>query len=285
MDFEYSPYQGSRVNWLTTPEDRAAFTAHRDGATLVSCDGQPVAALTTWRNPLHPYLLRFMTIAAAAADSLPPAQLADALLTPVVDRAKNAGQRGMLTVTTDTQSKLRSAMVSRGLRRIRTTFKPHLQLRDARTAPVTLAPGTRLLTQSDLLQSDTLSTTLIQTAYLAYQKRHDVDPVKPFTDTEWAPRILTDLEPTAPLALAQGNNVVAYCLTYLRGNRLAFGGAWGQDHGLLDGLLAYTLPALASRYQVLEGDFADVDEGGLQVYMTFPDQPDAQEQAAYAILF
>lgn len=285
MNFDYSTYNQDHIRWAATPEDQQAFMAHQDGATLLAHGGKPVAALTTWRNPLHPYLLRFMTLAAQGAETLPPAELADALLTPVVDRAKNAGQRGMLTVTTDTESALRSAMVSRGLRRIRTTFRPQLPLKEARTAPVSLAPGTKLLTQSDLIQSGTLSSALIQTAYLAYQKRHDVDPVKPFTDTDWTPRILTDLEPTAPLALAQGENVVAYCLTYLRDGKLEFGGAWGQDHGLLDGLLAYTLPGLASRYDVLEGAFADVDEGGLQVYMSFPNQPDAQELAAYAILF
>ncbi|WP_054665415.1 hypothetical protein [Lacticaseibacillus camelliae] len=268
-----------------TPEDRELFKAHRDGATLLSTNGEVVGALTTWRNPLHPYLLRFVTVATAKAAALPQAELADALLTPVVDRAKNAGQRGILTVSTDTQSALRSATISRGLRRIRTTFKPKLVLKTAQTATVSLTPGTRLLSQSDLLQSTPLSTALIQTAYLTYQKRHDVDPVKPFSDNDWAPRILTDLEPTAPLALAQGDNVVAYCLTYLRGNTLEFGGAWGQDHGLLDGLLAYTLPALASRYETLEGAFADVDEGGMQVYMSFPDQATAQELAAFAILF
>lgn len=285
MNFDYSPYDHPAVNWTSTTEDRDLFKAHRDGATLLRCNDQVVGALTTWRNPLHPYLMRFVTVTTAAACDLSQPELADALLTPVVDRAKNAGQRGILTVSTDTSSALRSATISRGLRRIRTTFKPKLALKTAQTATVSLTPGTRLLTQSDLLQSEPLSSALIQTAYLSYQKRHNVDPVKPFADTDWAPRILTDLEPTAPLALAQGDNIVAYCLTYLRGNKLEFGGAWGQDHGLLDGLLAYTLPGLASRYAVLEGAFADVDEGGMQVYMSFPDQPTAKELAAFAILF
>ncbi|WP_203623293.1 MULTISPECIES: hypothetical protein [unclassified Lacticaseibacillus] len=285
MNFEYSPYDNPAVQWVGTAEDRALFKAHRDGATILSCNDDIVGALTTWRNPLHPYLMRFVTVTTAKADALPQAELADTLLTPVVDRAKNAGQRGILTVSTDTQSALRSATISRGLRRIRTTFKPKLALKTAHTATVSLTPGTRLLTQSDVLQSEPLSNALIQAAYLTYQKRHEVDPVKPFADNDWAPRILTDLEPTAPLALAQGDNIVAYCLTYLRGNRLEFGGAWGQDHGLLDGLLAYTLPALASRYPTLEGAFADVDEGGMQVYMSFPDQATAQESAAFAILF
>lgn len=285
MTFEVKPFVNTSGPWLSPQDDIAAFKAHLAGAEQVECGGQVVAALTTWRNPMHPFLLRFATLTTPIADTVSQSELADVLITNVVARAKQNGQRGLMAVTPDTMSPLRSAMVSRGLRRIRTTFQPQLRLQEAQTAPVTLAPGTKLLTQSDILNSEGLTEALIQTTYLAYQGRHAVDQVKPFAEKDWAPRILTNLEPTAPLALAQGETIGAYCLTYLRHGHLEFGGAWGADHGLLDGLLAYTLPALASRYETLAGAFSDTDEGGLQVYMTFPDQPEAKELGAFALLF
>ncbi|WP_179395404.1 hypothetical protein [Lacticaseibacillus absianus] len=282
-----TPYTTQAITLIGAPTDTQRLLAHRDQAMLLGTATGPLAAFTTWRNPMHPYLLNFTFALTAAGQAYDQAELADALLSATTARAKALKARGLITRTTATTTPLISAMVSRGLRRVRTTFNPVLSLATAALPSTPLPVGTTLHSSTALAQQPALRDALLTRTYEAYALSHRINPVAPYNAGRWAAVILDDLVADVPLLLTHQGELKAYCLIYAHdAQQVDFGYAWGADADWLAPLAEQTISSLSGLYQTLNGEFDDTDPGALQVARLFPAATRTDnELAAYTLVF
>ncbi|WP_125703348.1 hypothetical protein [Lacticaseibacillus daqingensis] len=262
----------------------ADLRTHR-GPAWVLADPMPLALVTVWRNALHPTLLHFDFGLTAAGTTYAPAALADALISTVVTHAKATSFRGVILSTDRPLTPLLAALLSRGLRRVRTTFMPTLMLAAGTLPEAALPAGMQLVSAATIRQTPALQAQLLTQTFAAYTAAHQVNPAAATAPSNWPSLMLRDLVPDVPVALVHAQTLMAYCLVYTNdATSVDFGYAWGQDAAALAHLAPQTLSALAGSYQRLNGEFDDTDPFAMQIARYFP-PVEGPELAAYTLVF
>ncbi|MFD1429181.1 hypothetical protein [Lacticaseibacillus mingshuiensis] len=298
MPFSFVPYHAAALTGVQNPADVERFNAHLPNARLVLAGATPLAAVTHWKNAVHPQL---MPVAVLLAETCPtetfPA-LIEAIVANWLAIAKAQHFAGISLTTQSDATALASELNMRGMRRVRTTYLPEVPLsavtagktavRTGAASKPTTSPAvaSRVLTLRELLATQPLATSFKKTVQAAYAAVHQLNPVREMTPDEWWHLIEADLLQELPTALVdETGQVRAFALSYRASAQVAeCGYVFGEEDALLP-LWQKVVEALQARgFTTLTGEFDDTDPCALAVLSTLP-QVGLAELATFVIKF